>query len=164
MNTTLSSVSLEHHARLARHVDAMPAVGDLIGLATPEELRVRLDETAAFLEGLFLPHMEQAEASLYPELERLLQNRHAMTPMRREHAEIRELIGTLSNLRAHLDAGALHTGECVALRRVVFRLYALLKVHLAEEQLYVGILERDASEQRSADLAAAMDHAGITSL
>jgi iron-sulfur cluster repair protein YtfE (RIC family) len=142
----------------------MPAVGDMIGHASPEELRVGLDETLAFLHGLFLPHMEQAEAALYPELERLLQNRHAMTPMRREHAEIRELISTLSELRAHLDAGPLHMGECVALRRVVFRLYALLKVHLAEEHLYVGILERGASEQGSADLAAAMDHAGITSL
>jgi hypothetical protein len=164
MTATLTSVSHEHHVRLDHHIDAMPAVGDLVGHASPEELRPRIDELAAFLEGLFLPHMEAAEAALYPELERLLQNRHAMTPMRREHEEMRSLVEALRRLRTHLDAGPLHTGECVALRRVIFRLYALLKVHLAEEELYVGILERGGSEQGSAELAAAMDHAGITSL
>jgi hypothetical protein len=164
MSATLTTVSLEHHVRLEGHIDAMPAIGDMVGHAAPDELRPRIDELAGFLDELFLPHMEAAEAALYPELERLLQNRHAMTPMRREHAEMRDLIDALSRLRVHLDAGPLHTGECVMLRRVIFRLFALLKVHLAEEQLYVGILERGGSEQGSTELAAAMDHAGITTL
>jgi hypothetical protein len=164
MTAILTSVSLEHHVRLERHLDAMPAVGDMVGHAAPDELRPRIDELTGSLEGLFLPHMAAAEATLYPELERLLQNRHAMTPMRREHAEIRDLVKALSGLRTRLDAGPLHTGECVALRRVLFRLFALLKVHLAEEQLYIGILERGGSEQGSAELAAAMDPAGITTL
>jgi iron-sulfur cluster repair protein YtfE (RIC family) len=135
MTASLPRVSHEHHERLMQHIDAMPVVGDLIGVASVAELRPRVDETADFLEGLLLPHMEAAERTLYPELERMLQNRHSMTPMRREHDEIRQLVAELARLQKRLDAGPLHTSETVALRRVIFRLYAMLKVHLAEEQL-----------------------------
>jgi len=162
MAATLPQVSVEHHARLMRHVDTMPAVGDLVGVAPIAELRPRVDELAAFLNGLLLPHMETAEHTLYPELERMLQNRHSMTPMRREHDQLRALVAELVRLDERLGAGALHTGETVALRRVIFRLYAMLKVHLAEEQLYLRIIEHEVSAEAAEKLAAAMDHSGIT--
>ena len=164
MTASLPQVSLEHHERLTRHLDAMPAVGDLVGVAPVAELRPRVDEVAAFLTGLLLPHMEAAENTLYGELERMLQNRHSMTPMRREHDEIRQLVAELSRLQRSLGAGPLHTGETVALRRVIFRLYAMLKVHLAEEQLYLGIIEHGVSAESAEKLAAAMEHGGMTSL
>ena len=145
-----------------RPLDAMPAVGDMLGAAPVAELRPRVDEVAAFLDGLLLPHMEAAERTLYPELERMLQNRHSMTPMRREHDDIRKLVAELVRLQGRLDAGPLHTGETVALRRVIFRLYAMLKVHLAEEQLYLGIIEHEVSPETAERLAAALDHSGIT--
>ncbi len=104
--------------------------------------------------------MEAAEGTLYPELERLLQNRHSMTPMRREHAEIRRLVGELGRLQEEMDGGRFSTGEAVALRRVIFRLYALLKVHLAEEQLYIGIVEHGVSAEAADALAKAMEHVG----
>ena len=164
MTASLPQVSLEHHERLTRHLDAMPALGDLVGVASVAELRPRVDEVAAFLNDLLLPHMEAAESSLYGELERLLQNRHSMTPMRREHDEIRKLVAELSRLQRSLGAGPLHTGETVALRRVIFRLYAMLKVHLAEEQLYLGIIEHGVSAESAEKLAAAMEHGVMTSL
>jgi hemerythrin-like domain-containing protein len=162
MTASLPQVSLEHHDRLMHHIDAMTAVGDMVGAAPVPELRPRVDEVATFLDGLLLPHMEAAERTLYPELERMLQNRHSMTPMRREHDEIRKLVAELVRLRQRLDAGALRTSEIVALRRVIFRLYAMLKVHLAEEQLYLGIIEHGVSEEAADKLAAALDHGGIT--
>jgi Hemerythrin HHE cation binding domain len=162
MTASLPRVSLEHHDRLERHLDALPPTGDMIGVAPLAELRPKVDEAAIFLTGLLLPHMEAAEHTLYPELERLLQNRHSMTPMRREHDEIRQLVAEFVRFQQRLDAGPLHTSEIVALRRVVFRLYAMLKVHLAEEQLYLGILEHGVSDEAAKKLAAAMDHSGVT--
>jgi hemerythrin-like domain-containing protein len=161
MVTALATVTHEHHGRLVRYVDHMPEVGDLIGSAPIAELKPRIDETCEFLTGLLIPHMEAAEAALYPELERLMQNRHSMTPMRREHNEIRSLIASLDRSRQRLVEGHLGTGEAVALRRILFRLYGLLKVHLAEEQLYVGVIEHGISADADAALAAAMEHPGI---
>ncbi len=161
MTATLPRVSHEHHDRLMHHLDAMPAVGDMVGASPAAELGPRVDELAEFLTGLLLPHMEAAESALYPELERMLQNRHSMTPMRREHDEIRQRVAELVGLQRRVHAGSLTTGETVALRRVIFRLYAMLKVHLAEEQLYLGIIEHGVSAEGADKLAAAMDHSGI---
>jgi hemerythrin-like domain-containing protein len=160
MTATLPEVSVEHHARLMRHVDLMPATGDLIGAAPLAELGPRVAEMSGFLTGLLIPHMDAAERTLYPELERLLQNRHSMTPMRREHDEIRKLVADLVSRQHGLDQGRLQTGEALALRRVIFRLYAFLKVHLAEEQLYLGIIEQGVSAEGAAALAVAMEHQG----
>lgn len=162
MTATLPQVSVEHHRRLMHQVDRMPAVGDLVGASPLAGLRLKVDELSGFLTGLLVPHMDTAEQTLYPELERLLQNRHSMTPMRREHGEIRKLVAELVRLQHGLDEGRLPTGEAVALRRVIFRLYALLKVHLAEEQLYLGIIEHGVSTEGAEALAAAMEHAGTT--
>lgn len=161
MTATLTQVSHEHHERLIGHIDEMPEIGDMVGHAPVAELRPRVEAMIGFLEGLLLPHMEASERALYPELERMLQNRHSMASMRREHDEIRELVATLADMRPKLADGCHHTGDCVALRRIVFRLYAMLKTHLAEEELYLAIVERGGSEDDAAKLATAMDHAGI---
>ena len=49
----------------------------------------------------------------------------------------------------------------MALRRVIFRLYALLKIHLAEEQLYVGMLDHAVSTEVAEALALALEHGGF---
>ncbi len=162
MTATLTQVSHEHHERLVQHIDTMPEIGDMIGHVPVAELKPRVEELSRFLVGLLLPHMEASERTLYPELERMLQNRHSMVSMRREHDEIRQLVSDLENLQRGFEDGCHHTGDCVALRRIVFRLYAMLKTHLAEEQLYLGIIEHGESDEDAVRLAAAMEHAGIT--
>jgi hypothetical protein len=160
MTQTLPHVSIEHHERLMHHVDLMPATGDLILATPPAELRPHIDELSGFLTGLLIPHMDAAERTFYPELERLMQNRHSMTPMRREHGEIRQLVADVVRLQQGLDEGRLHKGGAVELHRLIFRLYALLKVHLAVEQLYLEIVEHGLSAESTDALAAAMEHAG----
>ena len=162
MTQTLPAVAHDHHQRLMRHVDELPAMGDRIGTTPITELLPLVHEMAAFLTGTLIPHMEASERTLYPELERMLQNRHSMTPMRREHAEVRHLVEGFVRIQKDLDEGHVSTGEAVALRRVVFRLYALMKIHLAEEQLYLGTLEHGVSAEVAEALAAAMEHAGST--
>jgi hypothetical protein len=158
MATTLPDLTHEHHERLMSHVDRMPALGDLVGTSATDALRAHLDELVPFLIGTLVPHVDAAEQTLYPELERLQQNAHSMTPMRREHARIRHLVDDLAGLRRKLDVDAPGIRDTVALRRSVFGLYALLKVHLAEEELYMHIVERGVSADAAKALAAAMEH------
>ena len=162
MSASLPQVADEQHERLTHQLDAMTSVGDLVGSTPVAELRPRIAETAAFLTELLVPHMEAAERTLYPELERMLQNRHSMTPMRREHDEIRQLVAEFVRLQHRLDAAPLQMSETIALRRVIFRLYAILKVHLAEERLYLGIILKGVPTESADTLAAALEHSGIT--
>jgi len=48
--------------------------------------------------------------------------------------------------------------RALALRRLLFGMYALIKVHLAEEEEYLRIVEHGVSEDSAAILAAAMEH------
>lgn len=158
MTTTLPTITHEHHERLIAHIDRMPAIGDSIGVVPVAELTAAIDELAGFLSGTLLPHVEAAERALYPELERLLQNQHSMTPMRREHEEIRRRIAELGALRDQLDAHLPSTRTLMSLRRAVFGLYGLLKVHLAEEELYASVVGHGVADDAAAVLGAALDH------
>jgi hypothetical protein len=163
MTATLSNVapvSTEHHQRLIRHVDQMPRIAELMDSGTLEEFRAALDEAGDFLAELLVPHMEAAERALFPELERMMQNRHSTVPLRREHEQIRASIDDLARLRGLADLGTLSMNEKVALRRIVFRLYSLLKIHMAEELLYAELVEHGASPEAEKALAAAMEHSG----
>lgn len=165
MNATLinaSPVAHAHHERLVKHVDRMPRTGDLIDSGQSGELKIALDETCAFLSDLLVPHIEATERALYPELERVLQNRHSMTPMRREHDLIRAEAKKLDAMRARVGDQPLPPRDAVKLRRTIFQLYALLKIHMAEELLYADMVEHGASVEREAALAVAMEHSGIT--
>ena len=159
--TTLPSVAHEHHDRLMHHVEEMPSVGSAILAAPIDELRPRLVELDGWLTGLLVPHLDAAEATLYPELERMLQNRHSMSPMRREHAQIRRLVASWSRLVAGLDDQELHVGKKVSMRRVLYALYALLEVHLVEEEVYIPIVTHGVSDEAAEVMAAAMKHPGI---
>jgi hypothetical protein len=158
MTNALPKVAHAHHERLMVGVDRMPAIGDLLLTAPEAELAPKLEELETFLTGTLLPHMETAEPTLYPELERMLQNRHSMTPMRREHAEIRRLTAEFSGLRVGLRDAKHSLRKVVAIRRVVFQLYALLKIHIAEEEMYIRIIDHDATAEASEVLAAALEH------
>jgi hypothetical protein len=160
MTGSLEHVAHAHSEYMLGQIDRMPWAGDMVGTATPAELRVRLDEMHAFLTEALIPHMEATEASLYPELERMFQNVHSMAPLRREHAEIRRSTAELARIRKHVGDERISVGDAIALRRVVFHLYALLKVHLAEEQVYLDILDRREAPEMAEALAAAMAHPG----
>ena len=103
--------------------------------------------------------MAAIETTLYGELQRLMENRHSMAPMRREHDQLRLLIQSLCEYRAQVTAGNLTPAEGIGLRRVLYRLYALLKVHLAEEEQYLRVLDHNLSADEKDVLARGIDHA-----
>ena len=56
------------------------------------------------------------------------------------------------------DRGSVTLCRVLVLRRVLFQLYALLKVHLAEEDAYLRILERGVSDDIADAVTAALAH------
>ncbi|NJD29417.1 MAG: hypothetical protein FIA92_14125 [Chloroflexi bacterium] len=143
-----------HHAALTPRIDALPGLADALDAPSPD-LPERLADEHRFIVGNLVPHMEQAEATLYPQLERLMQNRHSMTPMRREHDEVRALIREMGVLIER----DLTLGTRLRLRRVLLHLYSILKIHLGEEQAYIGVLDHNLSDEEQLELARALEHA-----
>ncbi len=123
---TISNTSHQHHEAIQATIDRFPALADSIRVEPAAALTPGLKDAHAFLVGQLLPHMEMAEANLYPALEALLSDTKAMQPMRREHLEVRRLVDELGKAIHHLH-DPISPGDMVALRRVLFRLFAIVR-------------------------------------
>ncbi len=143
---TLTDTSHEHHDRIKEHVDRLPAIADMIGHADEATLRAAFLPEAEFITGRLIRHMTAVEESFYVPLERLMAGRHSMKPMRHEHEELVRLVGALGDYAATLRSGPLDQDDEIGLRRAMYRFHAITKVHLAEEELYLGVLEKNLSD------------------
>ncbi len=156
---SLRTTTEEHHALLVPHVDRLLTLGEMVGHVDCSALHAGFDKEYDFIVGQLLPHMDAVEATLYDQLERLMEGHHSMAPMREEHRAMRQIVETLGHYRDHVDDCAWTAVEGMALRRLLYRLHALLKVHLAEEELYLGVLEAHLSDAEKDRLARSLDHA-----
>jgi iron-sulfur cluster repair protein YtfE (RIC family) len=158
----LTRVTHEHHDRLWHYINQLDELADCLNPDCLDSGRLRdrmpeLRELHRNLRDSLLPHMEAVEFAVYPTIERLLAASGKTTPMIAEHTEIRRMIAQIGefadNPEAHGDRAAV-----LGLRRVALRLYALLKAHLSEEELYIPILEDTLTPSQEASLARALDH------
>jgi iron-sulfur cluster repair protein YtfE (RIC family) len=158
--TSVTIAGHEHHERIITMIDGLPALADMLDQRPrPARFEERFRSVHAFIKGTLLPHMEVVESTLYPELDRLMQNRHSMTQMRREHDDIKGLVERLGTFGDAISADALGPAGSIGLRRVLYRLYAMLKVHLAEEEEYLRVLEHNLSDDEQGQLVRGLEHA-----
>ena len=157
--TTLRATSEDHHARLLPHVDRLLVLAEMVGTVDCSAVHVLFEDEYAFIVGQLVPHMQAIESALYGRLEQLMEGRHSMAPMRQEHAAMSRLVEELGRYRAHADGCRWSAVEGMALRRALYRLHSILKVHLAEEELYLGVLDQNLSDDEKATLARGIDHA-----
>lgn len=156
---SLRVTSEDHHARLLPHVDRLLVLADMVGRVDCAPLHALFDEEHAFIVGQLVPHMEAIERTLYDRLEALMGGRHSMAPMREEHRAVGRLVEELGRYREHVDGCSWSAVEGMALRRALYRLHAILKVHLSEEELYLGVLDQNLSDAEKDALARGIDHA-----
>jgi len=156
---SLPETSHEHHEQIEPHVDRLPELAAMIGHVTPEAFSASFQEECSFIVGRLVPHMEAIETTLYGRLEQVMGKRHSMVPMRREHEQLRDLFKSLCGYSELVAEGTMSQGDEIGLRRVLYRLYSMLKVHLAEEELYLGVLDRNLSAEEKDTLAKGIDHA-----
>jgi hypothetical protein len=161
---SLPDTSHEHHALIEPHVDRLPELAEMIGKVSPEVFSASFQEECGFIVGRLLPHMEAIETTLYGQLEAVMDQRHSMEPMRLEHERLRGLFGSLCTYSELVADERLTAADQVGLRRVLYRLYAMLKVHLAEEELYLGVLDRNLTTKEKDTLAQGIEHAGAEPL
>lgn len=157
---SLPDTSHEHHDLIEAHVDRLPQLAEMIGRVTPEAFSKSFQEECSFIIGRLVPHMEAIETTLYGRLELVMDHRHSMAPMRREHEWLRGLFDSLCRYGELVADDRLSEADQIGLRRVLYRLYAMLKVHLAEEELYLGVLDRNLSAEEKDALAQGIGRAG----
>ncbi len=132
----------EEHKELLPHIEAIRAAADAIGETPLSELRPQIDEVYDFLAYHLLPHAQAEEAALYPVVGKVMGAPEATGTMSRDHVEVDRLIDELGQIRSGVSGSTLTAAQIKGLRRVLYGLYTLVKVHFTkEEEVYLPILD-----------------------
>lgn len=157
---TLTQPLREEHKELFPSVDQIRQVADLIGEAPISEIRQGVEDVYDFLAYHLKPHAEAEDAALYPVVQKVLGSPDATKTMSRDHVEVGRYIEELASLKESLSEVALTLEQTQSLRRVLYGVYALVKVHFAkEEEVYLPILDERLTPESAQEMFEEMEHA-----
>src|SRR5512135_2209835 len=158
--TNLTQPLREEHKELLPEIEALRQVADQIGTAPLLTLREQIDAVYDFLAHHLIPHAEAEEKALYPVVVKVMGAPEATATMSRDHVEVRRLTDELGLLRLKIGSAELTAAQANDLRRVLYGLYTLVKVHFAkEEEVYLPILDLRLTPATARDLFEKMEHA-----
>ena len=133
--------SAEHRA-LRPEVEQLRVVADELGTAATPESLLRVREVSRFLTEDLLPHETAEDAALYPAVARALGGTDPTGAMSRGHIEIAHQIHRLSRLLEELPATGPDEDDMMEMRRLLYGLSAILRLHFAqEEEGYLSLAE-----------------------
>lgn len=136
----LSARLQAEHRELAPAMAELRSLADAIGSLPPDEAKVRLDGVRAFLIETLVPHEEHEDREVFPMLERAAGSDDLTSALHRTHTEIFHLIRLVDRLGGELPEEGPAPEDLNDLRRVLYGLDAILRLHMAqEEELYMTL-------------------------
>jgi iron-sulfur cluster repair protein YtfE (RIC family) len=152
---TLTQPLHDEHKELILHIERMREVADNLPDASPDQVWAGVQEVYEFLAYHLIPHAQAEEAALYPVVQRVLGSPDSTRTMSRDHVEVNRYVEELDGLRQNPS-----TQDRKALQRVLYGLYALVKVHFAkEEEVYLPILDERLSAEQAGEMFEALEAA-----
>jgi heavy metal translocating P-type ATPase len=110
------------------------AAADRLDASTPSEARTELEQIRWFLMVRLVRHEEEEEAAVYPVVSKLMGGEDPMGTMARAHLEIEHLARVYVHLLDDLPPDGPDADDLVDLRRVLYGLHAILRLHFAQEE------------------------------
>ena len=146
------------HRELLPHVDDLRAVADAVGVLPLAELANRLRGASDFLLSHLIPHALAEDEVLYPAVAAFVGTPVATATMSRDHQAVLAMTNELVALRRLAEGDELRAQTASGLRRVLYGLHALVKVHFAkEEEILLPLLDERLTSASARDLFAAME-------
>jgi heavy metal translocating P-type ATPase len=132
---------LKHeHATLLPVIDRVSRLADRLGELPAMEMRTELASLNASLRDELLPHESKDDAQLYPRIAKMIGGEDPMASMSSTHREIHRLSRRLERLAAHLSDQGHDQATTQELRRTLYALDAILRLHFSqEEEIYHGL-------------------------
>jgi heavy metal translocating P-type ATPase len=131
------------HRAFAGELQRIRTVADRLEEMTPEQARAELETVRVFIAETLPRHEEEEEAAVYPVVAKLLGGEDPMSSMARAHIEITHLGRVYDHLLAELPPEGPSPEEITDLRRVLYGLYAILRLHFAQEEEAYAWLSSD---------------------
>lgn len=157
---TLTQPLSDDHQKLLPHIENLRQVADELDEFPAVILRERVDGVYRFLTRQLIPHARAEDQVLYPAIGKIMGCSRATSVMSRDHEEIERLTTELATLHLFISGKGLLPSQIQNLRRVLYGLYTLIKVHLAkEEEIYFPLLDEKLGPTEAAQIFRAMDEA-----
>jgi iron-sulfur cluster repair protein YtfE (RIC family) len=158
--TTLTQSLRDEHKELFPHIESLKLAGMAVhGTLSQASLNL-IDEAYAFLTTHLLPHAHAEEAALYPIVQKVMGSPHGTATMSRDHVEVEALTRELALLRSQVSATEIGVKQANELKRVLYGLYTLVKVHFAkEEEVYLPLLDASLTPEDARKMFEAMEAA-----
>jgi iron-sulfur cluster repair protein YtfE (RIC family) len=132
----------DEHKELYPQVESLRLAGDAVYESLTTSAHAKIEDSYNFLTRQLLPHAQAEEKALYPMVQKAMGAAQATATMIRDHVEIDQLTQELGTLRVHKTQLSITFDQARALRRVLYGLYTLVKVHFAkEEEIYLPLLD-----------------------
>jgi heavy metal translocating P-type ATPase len=139
------------HGLLLPEVDRLRAVADRLDELPAGATRRELAGLRSFLEERLLPHEKTEDATVYPLVARAIGGADPTAAMSRGHLEIAHLVRLFGRLLDELPAGGdepLAGDDRRDLRRILYGLHAILRLHFAQEdEQYLPLLEDGTADE-----------------
>ena len=136
------------HRELLGVVDRVRAVADGLDRLPPPLALAEVAAVHRFLVERLLPHEEAEDALLYPVVAELVGGDDPTAPMSRAHAEIAHLTRLLGGVLADLGPAGPEAEDRTDLRRILYGIHAILRLHFAqEEEAYLSLLDHSGRER-----------------
>lgn len=130
------------HSELISVVDQCRSLADGLDVLSPAERLVQVRRLHEAVRDRLLPHEAVEETMLYPLMAQLLGGEDPTGTMSRAHVEIAHLSRLLGQLLGEASADGFKDDELPELRRVLYGLHAVLRLHFAQEdEAYLSMLQ-----------------------
>jgi heavy metal translocating P-type ATPase len=138
------------HREFAPELTRVRRVADRLDTLSPPEAKAELEKIRWFLLERLPKHEREEESAVYPVIAKLMGGEDPMASMERAHMEIEHLARVFGHLLSDLPDEGPTPEDLVDLRRVLYGLHAILRLHfLQEEEAYSWL----ASDQPVAEAA-----------
>jgi heavy metal translocating P-type ATPase len=128
------------HERLIPQLDRLRHVADALDTQSPADGLRSLRGVERFLLEEILPHEANDETVIYPRMSEILPGDDPMATMSRAHREIFHLVELFQRQVADLPESGPEPADITDLRRTLYGLHAILRLHFdQEEELYASL-------------------------
>jgi heavy metal translocating P-type ATPase len=124
----------DEHREFMPWLALVRTVADRLDTYTPKEATEELERIRWFLMERLVRHEEEEEAAVYPVVSQLMGGEDPMGTMARAHMEIEHLSRVYVHLLEALPSEGPLGEDLVDLRRVLYGLHAILRLHFAQEE------------------------------
>ncbi len=155
--TTITQPLRDEHKELYPHIESLKLAGMAVHGTLSQSSLDLIDEAYAFLTAHLLPHAHAEEVALYPAVQKVMGSPMGTATMSRDHVEVERLTQELGTLRSQVSATEIGAKQANELKRVLYGLYTLVKVHFAkEEEVYLPLLDAKLSAKDAREMFEAM--------